>query len=124
MSTGCQKDRTTCQKTRQKEDKTTFQLSYQNKSCSECKQDVKKSQTDRKIYSDIQTERQNDSMTVSQNTRTAKEPTLVFCSSTPVPVPIIDLVASLKWSVYGSRAAKVNVSIIHQLSVTILIDLP
>ena len=27
---------------RQIEDKTTFQLSYQNKSCSECQQDVKK----------------------------------------------------------------------------------
>ena len=33
MSTGCQKDRQT----------KTFQLSYQNKSCSECQQDVKKS---------------------------------------------------------------------------------
>ena len=30
----------------------------------------------------------------------------VFCSSTPVPVPIIDLVP-----VYGSRAVKVNVPV-------------
>ena len=36
-------DRQTDRETeRQKEDKTTFQLSYQNKSCSECKQDVRK----------------------------------------------------------------------------------
>ena len=59
MLTGCQKDKTTCQKTdgqtdrqteRQIEDKTTFQLSYQNKSCSECQQDVRKidKQTHRK----------------------------------------------------------------------------
>ena len=50
MLTGCQKDRTTCQKTDRQtdrqtdgqtdrkidKDKTTFQLSYQNKCCSEC----------------------------------------------------------------------------------------
>ena len=39
-----QKAKKTDQQTeRQIEDKTTFQLSYQNKSCSECQQDVKKS---------------------------------------------------------------------------------
>ena len=51
MSTGCQKakktgrqtDRQTDRQTeRQIEDKTTFQLSYQNKSCSECQQDGRK----------------------------------------------------------------------------------
>ena len=58
MSTGCQKDRNAGRQTdrqtdrqteRQIEDKTTFQLSYQNKSCSECQQDVRKieRQTDR-----------------------------------------------------------------------------
>ena len=37
-------DRQTDRQTeRQIEDKTTFQLSYQNKSCSECQQDVKTS---------------------------------------------------------------------------------
>ena len=76
MLTGCQKDRTTCQKTdRQIEDKTTFQLSYQNKSCSECQQDVKKSARQTGRYT--VTERQNDSMTVWQNSRAAKEPALV-----------------------------------------------
>ena len=36
------KDRLTDRQTeRQIEDKTTFQLSYQNKSCSECQQDVR-----------------------------------------------------------------------------------
>ena len=39
----------------------------------------KVSQTDRMIYSaDRMTERQNDSMTVWQNSRAAKEPALVF----------------------------------------------
>ena len=51
MLTGCQndmsKDRLTDRQTdkqteRQIEDKTTFQLSYENKSCSECQQDVRK----------------------------------------------------------------------------------
>ena len=44
--------------------------------CSECQQDVKKSvrQTGRYTV----TERQNDSMTVWQNSRAAKEPALVF----------------------------------------------
>ena len=125
MLTGCQKDRTTCQKTdwqtdrrtdRQIEDKTTFQPSYQNKSCSECQQDVRKIErqserqtdrrtdrkTDRQIFQlsyqnkscsecrkdvkksvrqtgryTVQTEWQNDSMTVWQHSRAAKEPALV-----------------------------------------------
>ena len=55
MSTGCQKDRKIDRNTdrqtdrrtdrlteRQIQDRKTFQLSYQNKSCSECQQDVKK----------------------------------------------------------------------------------
>ena len=48
MLTGCQKDRTHAkrqtdrQTERQIEDKTTFQPSYQNKSCSECQKDVRK----------------------------------------------------------------------------------
>ena len=50
MSTGCQKDRNTGRQTyrqtdrqteRQIEDRKTFQLSYRNKTCSECQQDVK-----------------------------------------------------------------------------------
>ena len=53
MSTGCQKDRKTETQAdrqtgrlteRQIEDKTTFQLSYHNKSCSECQQDVRKTE--------------------------------------------------------------------------------
>ena len=59
-----------------------FQLCYQNKSCSECKQDVKKSvrQTGRYAVrqADRVTERQNDIMTVWQNSRAAKEPALVI----------------------------------------------
>ena len=38
MSTGCQKDK----KTDRQKDRKTFQLSYQNKSCSECIHDVRK----------------------------------------------------------------------------------
>ena len=58
MSTGCQKDRKTeIQKYRQTDrqtdglierqiqDRKTFQLSYQNKSCSEFQQDVRKIET-------------------------------------------------------------------------------
>ena len=61
MSTGCQKDRqrqqdvrktetqadrqTDRQTERQIEDRKTFQLSYQNKSCSECQWDVRKIET-------------------------------------------------------------------------------
>ena len=45
------KDRRTDRRTdRQIEDKTTFQLSYQNKSCSEGQQDVRKIERDRKNY--------------------------------------------------------------------------
>ena len=69
MLTGCQKDRTTCQKTdwqtdrrteRQIEDKTTFQPSYQNKSCSECQQDVRKIGWQTGGQTDGQTDRQKD----------------------------------------------------------------
>ena len=169
MLTGCQKDRTTGQQTvwqpdrqteRQIEDKTTFQLSYQNKSCSECQEDVRKierqaeRQTDRRTdrqtdrifslvtktkvvqnvnrmsksqsdrWEDIQCarqtewQRQNDSITVWQNSRAAKEPALVkfflvpsFCltfrhflfTTWPSPVlavsgPIIELVPSSKYN--------------------------
>ena len=58
MSTGCQKDRKTEIQTdrqtdrrtdrlteRQIQDRKTFQLSYQNKSCSECQRDVRKIET-------------------------------------------------------------------------------
>ena len=59
-----------------------FQLSYQNKSCSECQQDVKKSVRQMGRYTvrqaDRVTDRQNDSMTVWQNSRAAKEPALVL----------------------------------------------
>ena len=47
MSTGCQKDRPTDRKTGGQKDRKTFQLSYQNKSCSKCQKDRK---TGRKIY--------------------------------------------------------------------------
>ena len=86
MSTGCQKDRKTDQTDRhpdrQIEDRKTFQLSYQNKRCSECQQDVKKSVRQIGRYTvrqaDRVTDRQNDSMTVWQNSRAAKEPALVY----------------------------------------------
>ena len=46
MSTGCQKDRNierqTDRQTDGQKDRTTFQLRCQNKSCSECQQDVRK----------------------------------------------------------------------------------
>ena len=54
MSTGCQKDRKIDRNTdrqtdglteRQIQDRKTFQLSYQNKSCSECQWDVRKIET-------------------------------------------------------------------------------
>ena len=41
---------------RQIEDKTTFQLSYQNKSCSECQQDVRKTERQADRQTNIQTE--------------------------------------------------------------------
>ena len=87
MLKGCQKDMPKDRQTgRQIEDKSLAKLSYQNKSCSECQQDVRKSlrQTERyPLYSapgrqsDRGTEGQNDSMTVWQNSRAAKEPALV-----------------------------------------------
>ena len=62
----------------------TFKLSYQKKSCSECQQGVKKSvrQTGRYTVrqADRVTDRQNDSVTVWQNSRAAKEPALVLFS--------------------------------------------
>ena len=68
MLTGCQKDRTTCQKTdwqtdrKTDKDKTTFQLSYQNKCCSECQTACQKDRkTGRQTYR--QTERQTDRQT-------------------------------------------------------------
>ena len=69
MLTGCQKDRTTCQKTdrqtdrqteRQIEDKTTFKRSYQNKSCSECQQDFKKSVRQTGRYAVCQADRDTE----------------------------------------------------------------
>ena len=70
---------------RQTDARNIFQLSYQNKSCSECKQDVRKMskiQSDRQ--EDIQFARQTDRVTERQNdsmadSRAAKEPALVFC---------------------------------------------
>ena len=53
MSTGCQKDRN-----RQTDRQKAFQLSYQNKSCSECQQDVRK--TDRQTKTCRQTDRKTD----------------------------------------------------------------
>ena len=47
----------------------------------------KVSQTDRKIYSYTVTERQNDSMTVWQNSRAAKEPALVMSGGEYPPPP-------------------------------------
>ena len=46
------------------EDKTTFQPSYQNKSCSECQQDVRKIER----HADRQTERQMDRQTDDRQT--------------------------------------------------------
>ena len=54
-------DRQTDRQTeRQIEDKTTFQPSYQNKSCSECQQDVKKSDRVTGRQKDRVTDRKND----------------------------------------------------------------
>ena len=54
MSTGYQKekDRLT--------DRKIFQLSYQNKSCSECKQDVRKIERQANRQTDRQTDRQKE----------------------------------------------------------------
>ena len=53
------KDRLTDRQTeREIEDKTTFQLSYQNKSCSECQQDVRKIERQKHRPTDRQKERQ------------------------------------------------------------------
>ena len=49
---------------RQIEDRKTFQLSYQNKSCSECQQDVKKSVRETDKQEDRQRAEQTDRMTV------------------------------------------------------------
>ena len=56
MSTGCQKDR----KTDGQKDWKTFQLSYQNKSCSECQQDVRKIERQAERQTDRRTDRQTD----------------------------------------------------------------
>ena len=45
---------------RQIEDKTTFQLSYQNKSCSECQHDASKLERHADRQSDRQTDRQTE----------------------------------------------------------------
>ena len=75
-------DRQTDRQIDRQTDRQIFQLSYQNKSCSECQQDVKKSvrQTGRYAVrqADRVTERQNGRMTVWQNSRAAKEPALVL----------------------------------------------
>ena len=42
MPTGCQKDKKADRRTDRKKEMKTFQLSCQNKSCSECQQDVRK----------------------------------------------------------------------------------
>ena len=77
-------------------DRQIFQLSYQNKSCSECQQDVKTSvrQTGRYTVrqADRVTERQNDSMTVWQNSRAAKEPALVYFLLNPLNGAGFDLI--------------------------------
>ena len=67
MSTGCQKDRKTegqkyrqtdgLTEERQIQDRKTFQLSYQNKSCSECQRDVRKIETLKDRLTDRQTDR-------------------------------------------------------------------
>ena len=53
---------------RQIEDKTTFQLSYQNKSCSECQQDVRKIER----QADRQTDRRTDGQTDRKTDRKTK----------------------------------------------------
>ena len=65
MLTGCQKDRniegqpdkTDGLTERQIQDRKTFQLSYQNKSCSECQRDVRKIETLKDRLTDRQTDR-------------------------------------------------------------------
>ncbi len=69
MSTGCQKDRKTDRPTeiqierqteRQIEDRKTFLLSYQNKSCSECQQDLRKIERQANKQTGRLTDRQKD----------------------------------------------------------------
>ena len=51
---------------RQIENKTTFQPSYQNKSCSECQQDVRKTERQADRQTERQTDRQMDRQTERQ----------------------------------------------------------
>ena len=84
---------------RQIEDKTTFQLSYQNKSCSECQQDVRK------------IERQTDK-NMNHDRQLKSRPALVLTSSSaaapPVPLtlhPCNDVRETLSFSmVYNTHA--------------------
>ena len=69
-----QKDMSKDRLTDRQKDRTTFQLRCQNKSCSECQPDVRK--TDKQ--EDRQRAEQTDRMTLWQNNRAAKEPDLVF----------------------------------------------
>ena len=89
MSTGCQKDRKSGGQTsgqtdrrtdRQTDRKTeTFQFSYQNKSFSECPQNVEASVRQEGRYTERQAGRQRDRIIYSMaESRAAKEPALVF----------------------------------------------
>ena len=116
MLTGCQKDRPTDRQTgRQIEDKTTFQLSYQNKSCSECKKDVKKSVRQTGWYT-VQTEWQNDSMTVWQHSRAAKEPALDDLDCWLLYLKKKDLVAVI--SVESSLSVVPDCQLVEELLLT------
>ena len=103
-------DRQTDRQTeRQIEDKTTFQLSYQNKSCSECQQDVKKSVRQIGRYTvrqaDRVTDRQNDSMTVWQNSRAAKEPALVLLIMVRRTNPVLGVFRPLRFGLVWLNAS-------------------
>ena len=86
MSTGCQKDRKSGGQTsgqtdrrtdRQTDRKTeTFQLSYQNKSFSECPQNVEASVRQEGRYTERQAGRQRDRITVWQIAGQLKSPLL------------------------------------------------
>ena len=67
MSTGCQKDRQRDRRDRQqdrqknrKKDRKIFQLTHQNKSCSECQLDARKIEGQKDSQTEIQTDRQTE----------------------------------------------------------------
>ena len=63
MSTGCQKDKMRGRQTDRSKDSKTFELTYQNKSCSQCQQYVRKIERQADRQTNGQKDRQIDSQT-------------------------------------------------------------